>query len=407
MKSISSQTLRVVACTLISLLQWGPCALAHEGHDHAEQAKEGCTNTGLECANAATPYLAKDGILWLVWTANGLVSVANSKDLGQSFSKPIEIANHGKFLDTGGDTRPQISVHGENIFITYDFFKDNAWNAQINVVRSQDRGTHFSAPVSLVQNGVSERFPSLQSDEKGRLFITWIDKRIAAKNRLKKDESVVGSIFYTWSLDDGDHFQEERPANNSSCECCRIASTLDNEGNAFIAYRGNLEGEIRDHVMQTLRQDSSASSPTLISNDHWVTKVCPHHGPTIAVSDKAVHAAWYTQGTHRKGVFYSYSNDQGQHWSDPFPLGDQDHIASRPYLSAKGSKVWLVWKELSGSESSVMMRISPDDGKTWSQPERLISTKGFSDHPLLVQQNNHVYLSWLTRKDGYHFRELP
>jgi len=55
----------------------------------------------------------------------------------------------------------------------------------------------------------------------------------------------------------------------------------------------------------------------------------------------------------------------------------------------------------------VMMRISPDDGKTWSQPERLISTKGFSDHPLLVQQNNHVYLSWLTRKDGYHFRELP
>jgi hypothetical protein len=68
---------------------------------------------------------------------------------------------------------------------------------------------------------------------------------------------------------------------------------------------------------------------------------------------------------------------------------------------ALGQQVWLVWKEFDGVQSSVYLKESSDDGKTWATPKILSSTAGYSDHPLLLAQGNNVFLSWLTRHDGY------
>ena len=48
---------------------------------------------------------------------------------------------------------------------------------------------------------------------------------------------------------------------------------------------------------------------------------------------------------------------------------------------------------------------SPDDGKTWSAPAELATTADASDHPLLVSNGAHAFLSWMTRAEGY--RLLP
>jgi hypothetical protein len=48
---------------------------------------------------------------------------------------------------------------------------------------------------------------------------------------------------------------------------------------------------------------------------------------------------------------------------------------------------------------------SPDRGKTWSVPRVLAQTSDASDHPLLISNGRSVFLSWMTRADGY--RLLP
>jgi hypothetical protein len=59
-------------------------AYGQMNHQHAAEAA--CDEPALRCASKVTPAFAPDGTLWLAWMAGGQISVAHSKDGGQSFS---------------------------------------------------------------------------------------------------------------------------------------------------------------------------------------------------------------------------------------------------------------------------------------------------------------------------------
>jgi hypothetical protein len=83
------------------------------------------------------------------------------------------------------------------------------------------------------------------------------------------------------------------------------------------------------------------------------------------------------------------------------------HRAERPTVMALGSRIWLAWKEFDGEATTVSLITSGDDGVTWTTPQTVASTADASDHPLLVSDGRHVYLSWLTAKEGYRLLPLP
>ena len=375
---------------------------SHGAKSAPAKVSNACQGTGLECANAATPFFTADSKLLLAWTANGVVSVAQSTDLGKSFTPAVSIAEHGKALDTGSDARPQIVSDSKgNIFLAYAFFKDSQWNAQINTARSSDGGKTFGTPESLVRDSSSQRFPSMLLKSDDSIFISWIDKRLVAAAKEKGRPRLGGSIAYSTSRDGGKTFQTEKFANESSCECCRIGVSLDPSNQPVIAYRTIFPGGIRDQATQLI--DSKGTEPIRrVADDNWKTDACPHHGPSIAVSGSGkFHVAWFTQGTKRAGVFYANSSNQGLTYSTPVRVGAEGANISRPYLLAIDRQVWLVWKEFDGSTTSVYLKHSQDDGASWSESRVLAKTAAYSDHPLLLRQDQAVYLSWLTRADGY------
>jgi len=394
---------------LLSTLLMGVLSFGAYGQmqmDHSSMAssktKSTCQGTGLECANAATPFFVPDGNLLLSWTASGVVSIAQSSDLGKTFSPTIQIAEHGKSLDAGADARPQMVADKQgNIFLAYAFFKDASWNAQINTTRSTDGGKTFTPPVSLVNDSSSQRFPSVLIKPDESIFISWIDKRLVAAAKQDGEKRLGGSIAYSFSRDGGKTFEAERIANEASCECCRIGGSLDPQGNPVVVYRAIFSGGIRDQASQVI-STTGAGPIRKVADDHWKTDACPHHGPSIAVSESGkFHVAWYTQGSKRAGVFYANSSNQGLTYSQPIRVGAEGVNVSRPYLMSLGQQVWLVWKEFDGKKSSVYLKESSNDGDTWTTPKMLASTTGYSDHPLLIAKDRDMYLSWLTRDDGY------
>jgi len=400
----SFNQLLLLGALLLELLSFAAQAQMQMDHSSMASAKPSntCQGAGLDCANAATPFFTEDGKLLLAWTANGVVSVAQSSDVGKTFSPAIKIAEHGKSLDAGADARPQIVADQKgNVFLAYAFFKDANWNAQINTARSTDGAKTFTSPESLVNDGSSQRFPSVLIKPDGDIFISWIDKRLVSAAQQGGQKRLGGSIAYTFSQDGGKHFQAERIANESSCECCRIGGSLDQNGNPVLAYRAIFLGGIRDQASQVISA-SGAGLIRKVADDDWKTDACPHHGPSIAVSNAGTfHVAWYTQGSKRSGVFYANSINQGATYSKPSRIGSEGANVSRPYLFTSGQQVWLVWKEFDGVQSAVYLKESSDDGKTWAAPKILSSTAGYSDHPLLLAQGSNVLLSWLTRNDGY------
>jgi len=361
-----------------------------------------CIGSGLDCANVATPFLDRDGKLFLAWTAGGIVSFAESKDLGKTFGSTVKIAEHGKSLDTGSDARPQIvSDFNGNIFLAYAFFKDANWNAQINTARSTDGGNSFTKPEALVKDDSSQRFPSVLIKSDGSIFIAWIDKRLVTSAKQGGEKRLGGSIAYSLSKDGGKTFAAERFANEYSCECCRIGSSLEPKDDPVLAYRAIFPGGIRDHATQVITA-KGAEPIRRVAVDDWKTDACPHHGPSIAISNSGkFHVAWYTQGSKRSGVFYANSTNQGATYSKPSRVGAEGRNLARPYLLALDQHIWLAWKEFDGSKSSVYLKESRDDGNTWSTPKLLATTTGYSDHPLLLLRGKEAFLSWLTRDDGY------
>jgi hypothetical protein len=372
-----------------------------------------CISQGLECANAATPWLLKDGTLLLVWTAGGTVMFAKSLDMGHTFSKTIELARHEQFLDTGADARAQIVADEEgHVLIAYSFFKDKQWNAQINLLSSSDGGARFSMPSSLINSDKSERFPSLGVDATGRIYLAWVDKRWVHLQRSRGVRQLGGSIALSSTLDWGQSFSPMTIIQEESCECCRIAIDASQGPFTAIAYRALFAKGMRDHAVQVIRSEPSTLTPLAkkaqrVSSDLWQTDVCPHQGPAVAVSGlKTIHTVWFTQGQVRQGLFYARSTDMGEHFSRPMTMGDADKNESRPHILAIDKEIWMVWKRFDGAHSSVMMRHSTDDGITWSAEQRLAQTAGYSDHPLLLKQGGQAYLSWLTRMEGFQLINL-
>lgn len=400
---------------ILSLLVWGGVDLvlaqanhsSHSGMGTSAKPSSLCKGSGLDCANAATPFLDKDGKLLLAWTGGGFVSVAKSDDLGKTFTSPVVIAEHGKSLDSGSDARPQIVSDSKgNVLLAYAFFKDGNWNAQINTARSSNGGLSFTTPTPLIINGSSERFPSMVIGENNSIFLTWIDKRLVADAKKSGNARLGGSIAYSFSNDAGKTFQPEKIANEQSCECCRIGSSIAPKGGVAIVYRAIFPGGIRDHATQFI-SESSLGKIRRVSKDDWRTDACPHHGPAIAVSSAGkMHVAWFTQGAARSGVFYANSSNQGETFSVPIRVGGEYENVSRPYLLAQDRSIWFVWKGFDGIKTSVYLKQSPDDGVTWSQATLIAQTSAYSDHPLLISNGSDVFLSWLTRADGYQVIKL-
>jgi len=213
-------------------------------------------------------------------------------------------------------------------------------------------------------------------------------------------------VAYAWSRDGGATFADEHIAQDHTCECCRLAVAFDPERRPLVLFRSIFGESERDHALLTFGDTGESRGSVRVSEDHWAIDGCPHHGPAVAVSaDGTVHAAWFTQGKARQGLFYARSSDGGKTFSEPLPVGDAEKQAGRPYLFARGGDTWLVWKEFDGKRIYVKERKSSDAGKTWSADKVLADTGGFADHPLLIEDGHRVYLSWFTRDQGY--RLLP
>lgn len=395
---------QLILALALSLCQGS--AWAQMSHHHASEAA--CETTELRCASKVTSVFAADGTLWLAWMAGGQVSVASSKDAGQTFSPSVQVTREHLNLDWGPDARPKIVVdRGGNIAVAFSIFRDEAFNGQVLYSRSTDGGKTFAPLQPITANDESQRFEAIGLGPDGNLFAAWLDKRdrVPAQQSGKKYDGA--GLFFATSKDGGATYSEAQLAADNTCECCRLGLAFDHSGHPVIVFRNIFEGSIRDHAVVTFTDHGTPGPVYRVSQDEWQIAACPHQGPSLAIApDGTYHVTWYTNGKVRKGLFYAKSRDGGKTFSDPLPIGQADKSPSRPYVISGPQGTAIVWKEFDGEKTSVKLMTSADNGKTWSQPRMISNTTDSSDHPLLVSDGRRYYLSWMTKADGYRLQAI-
>lgn len=376
---------------------------------HHHEAGEDCPTAALACASTATPAFGPDGKLWVAWAAGGSrVAVARSPDLGKSFAAPSFVTPAPAKLDTGPDSRPSIVIDkAGQLTVGYAIFKDEHYNGQVLISHSTNGGASFGTPYPVTTGAASQRFATLGFDPAGNLFAAWLDKRNVAAARAKGEEYVGAALAVAWSENGGVSFSTTRIAQDDTCECCRLGLAFAGPGKPVILFRDVFGGTVRDHAIISFAAPATPGPLYRVSTDDWAINACPHHGPSLAISaDGTYHAAWFTNGKVRQGLFYARSEDGGKNFSAPMPIGRSDHDLSRPAVTALGQRIWLGWKDFDGETTTVHVIASGDDGKTWSAPKEAARTADASDHPLLVNDGHNAYLSWLTHVEGYRLVPL-
>ena len=388
------------------LLVAGGEAGAHS-QEHHTAPKASCDSPELHCATKASAAFAPDGTLWLTWAAGGRVSIAKSSDLAKSFGPVVTLPKTELPLDDGPDARPKIAAGRDGKLIVTFATRDDKYNGHAFIARSEDGGKSFSAPMPITTNSPSQRFETATIDEDGRAFLAWIDKRDAAAAKAANKPYAGAALAYAWEDGAGGSLPDARIARDNTCECCRIAVSFAGPGKPAILFRNIFDGGIRDHAVITFSDPSTPEKLHRVSDDHAELDACPHQGPSLSIGrDGTYHATWLALGKKRKGLYYARSTDGGATFSAPMPLGDAARQNSRPYVLAEPDAVTLAYKTFDGERTTFEVMTSRDSGASWSTPREAAATTDDSDHPQLLSNGKRVYLSWLTRKEGYRLIPL-
>ena len=236
----------------------------------------------------------------------------------------------------------------------------------------------------------------------GQAYIFWLDERDRTDWRQPGN-----SIYYTTVDAQSNPDFVNRKLASTLCECCRIAATVDNDGQPVVFARFIYPDDIRDHGLLRTRTDGKEPLSWRVTFDQWKIKGCPEHGPAISISDDGgYHIVWFTQGSARQGLFYAYSSDQGQSFSDPLPFGTQEKLPSHPDVMARGKQAFLTWTEYDGTKTQLLVMRSTDGGQTWSSAKSIAESANRSDFPFLLSNTQGIFVSWNSKNEGYRLIPL-
>jgi len=96
----------------------------------------------------------------------------------------------------------------------------------------------------------------------------------------------------------------------------------------------------------------------------------------------------------------------GNNLSIPISVGQQSAQAAHPHMIKNQQFLDIVWTEFSGTEHQLWHQRSTDNGKSFSNAEKLATTTEGSDRPFIIKKSGVSYVSWQRPADGHWFKAL-
>ncbi len=268
----------------------------------------------------------------------------------------------------------------------------------LNVSWSHDGGKTWSEPFiphldgTATQHGLASVLP--WGD--GRLFVAWLDGRLNAENAratadLPTDDM---SLFATVIDTGGTHAAAaEVSLDERVCTCCSTAAVMTDNG-ALLAYRDRSENEVRDLAVRRWH-DGQWTEARPIHADGWTIAGCPINGPALAAQGTRIAAGWFTAAGNRPRVLLAYSDDAGEHFSEPVRVDDGRPLGRIDVLLLNDGSSLVSWLEVGSLGEELRVRHILADGARGEARTLASSNQGRTmGFPRMARQANEVYFAW-------------
>lgn len=334
------------------------------------------------------------GRIWVAYARPagnaGQVVLQRSDDNGATWQSPVRVNAAVEPVAAEGENRPKLAFGSAGeMYVTWTSPTSAQFTGDIRFARSLDGGKTWSTPTVVHRDRqlITHRFESLLVDAKGRLWVTWVDKR-----------DLKAAIYYAHSDDRGATWSGDTKLADGSCECCRIALASDGRGRVAAMWRHVFEPNERDHAFAFL--GTSQAKVERATVDRWRVDACPHHGPSLAFGpDGTRHAVWFNQVDGQGRAFYGQLSAGAPSNVQKLPAG-----ATHADLAVAGRNVVVAWKRFDGSVTKIESLISNDAGRSFA-PGPSLQTAGDSDQPRLVKSGERILVVW-RNSDGIAVKDL-
>ena len=372
------------------------------------------------------------GRLWRAWVFDGRLLAAGSADGGRTFGPPQAVSAPGEAVLAAGENRPALHLSPDGVVVVYST-SENRFGSRLRLSTSVDGGRHFSAPVTVnggrLGTGHAYAVPGMGPD--GRAFVAWLDAGDGGADTAGGLKPRGSSLFFS----EIDIARGGAPTTTllarPTCECCRLSLATDTDGRPVVAGRF-LFGGARDIGLVKAGPGGGLRRAT---DDDWRIDACPHQGPALSIDRGAqtpgrYHLSWFTAGARRQGLFYAYSDDQGQTFSAPMPVGGP--AARQAEVRAENGRVALAWLEpaaendapanapggpgprpngfpahgavghgagghgFAGDAVRLVAMTSEDGGASWTAPRQIALAAGAAGAPHLLTGRGRWLVAWDT-----------
>lgn len=339
--------------------------------------------------------------LWIVRTEpvdkNAHVVLERSSDNGVTWQPAIRVTPIPEPVSADGENRPKIAFGPRDaIYVSWTSPTAEKFTGDIRFTRSLDGGRTWSAPsvVHRDRQVITHRFESLLVDQTGRVWVAWIDKRDLGIAQAANRDYAGAAVYYTYSDDHGASWRGDFKLADHTCECCRIALTLDAKGRAVAMWRHVFPPNERDHAFAVLQPEGEGVIVERVTMDRWKIDACPHHGPSLAISDDGTrHAVWFNQVGGEGRAFYGHLTNGAPVNVQALPAG-----ATHADIAVRDNTVGIVWKRFDGSATRVESWLSTDGGHHFIAGSSL-QAQDDSDQPRVVRNDKSMFIVW-RKADG-------
>lgn len=291
-------------------------------------------------------------------------------------------------ISWGADTRltnnvyyssdPSVAISGSVVHVVWDDQRDG--NEEIYYKHSTDGGTTWGADTRITFDSSASRNPCVSASG---LFVhvVWGDY-----NTL--------DIFYKRSTDGGITWGAATRFSNDTAPswypCVSVSGSV-----VHVAWQDGRGGNVNTYYKRSMDGGLNWGADTALTNNNTTIYLST---PSMSVSGSFVHIIW--TNTSDGGINHKGSTNGGISWGLDSRVTNNPAISNAPSVSVSGLLVHVVWSINRDSNFEIYYNRSTDGGLSWGTDTRLTNDPAYSFRPYISASGTAVHVLWTDNRDA-------